>query len=386
MRNLLLLLFGFASLEVAIAAKQKLVPGRAFDRLITIWLENQDFAKTAIDTSIVGLKKQGILLTRYYAQTHPSQPNYIAAVGGDYFGCDHDDVVRIPENVSTIVDLLDYKDVSWAGYFEDMPGPGYMGAASDGKTGNGAYDYVRKHNPFVSYDSINMNGSRLLNMRSFDAFQRDFAAKRVPQFVFMSPNMMNDGHNTTLKYATDWSHQFLQPLLADNAFDGKTLIMLTFDESETYSEPNHIVTLLLGNAIPEELKGTEDHVFYTHYSILSTVEYNWGLPHLGRYDVGANVFRWVGEMTGYDRFKDPTNAAMVDNSVSYAGILSADPAKRLPIPVPNMYLVGASGISVLESIRATWETFPYQDTPYDGSGRVYDGAKNLPEYKPPRAN
>ena len=91
------------------------------------------------------MAKQAIRLDRFYAHTHPSQPNYIAAIGGDYFGLDHDDPVRIPENVATVVDLLDYRDIPWAGYFEDIPSPGYMGVASDGKTGNGGWDYVRKH-------------------------------------------------------------------------------------------------------------------------------------------------------------------------------------------------------------------------------------------------
>lgn len=57
----------------------------------------------------------------------------------------HDDHVRIPENVSTVVDLLDTKEISWGGYFEDLPGPGFMGLASEGSTGNGTWDYVRKH-------------------------------------------------------------------------------------------------------------------------------------------------------------------------------------------------------------------------------------------------
>ena len=106
---------------------------------------SQDFAKVAVDSSIADLKRQGILLTRYYAHTHPSQPNYLAAIAGDYFGLDHDDWVRLPENVATVVDLLEDKDVTWAGYFEDVPGPGYMGNASDGSTGTDGWDYVRKH-------------------------------------------------------------------------------------------------------------------------------------------------------------------------------------------------------------------------------------------------
>lgn len=60
----------------------------------------------------------------------------------------HDDNVRIPENVSTIVDLLESKDISWAGYFEGLPGPGFMYGASEDKDGN--WDYVRKHK-YVSH-------------------------------------------------------------------------------------------------------------------------------------------------------------------------------------------------------------------------------------------
>ena len=82
------------------------------------------------------------MLTNYYGLTHPSQPNYIASVGGDYFGLDDDGFVRIPENVLTLVDLFDEKDISWRGYFEGIPGPGYMGV---GSTDNGLWDYVRKH-------------------------------------------------------------------------------------------------------------------------------------------------------------------------------------------------------------------------------------------------
>lgn len=47
--------------------------------------------------------------------------------------------------MATVADLLEDKDVSWAGYFEDMPSPGYMGNFSDGSTRNGGWDYVRKH-------------------------------------------------------------------------------------------------------------------------------------------------------------------------------------------------------------------------------------------------
>ena len=119
------------------------VPGRAFDRFITIWLENQDSSKVEQNVDIKNLTDSGILLTSYYGLTHPSQPNYIASVGGDYFGLNDDDQVNIAENISTVVDLFDTKGITWREYLEDIPGPGFMGATSSNS--NGQLAYVRKH-------------------------------------------------------------------------------------------------------------------------------------------------------------------------------------------------------------------------------------------------
>ncbi|KAI1842751.1 hypothetical protein JX265_005077 [Neoarthrinium moseri] len=371
------LLSGCLLFQVARAA-DAIVPGRAFDRFISIWLENQDFAEVLKDDAFADLKKSGILQTRYFAHTHPSQPNYLASVAGDYFGLNHDDFVRVPSNVSTVVDLLEDKQISWGGYFEGNPGPGYMAVGSYDK--DGTWDYVRKHNHFVSFDSVNTQGSRLARLLSFKDFQRDFAAGTLPQFIMMSPDMNNDGHNTTLEYATKWAHEFLKPLLADSAFAEPTVIQLTYDESYDYSKPNQIVSLLVGNGIPKDQHGKEDSDFYTHYSVLATVENNWELPNLGRYDVGANVFKFVADVTGYVN-NDPENAASVDSSISYAGYLNNETSAQIEIPSPNLKLTGAGGKPILESIRTQWQREEFKKVPYDGSGRVYDGDKNAPEYK-----
>ena len=93
--------------------------------------------------NIAALAKQGILLTNYFGLTHPSEPNYVSAVGGEYFGMNSDNLFNVPANVSTIVDLLDSKGITWSEYMQDMPSTGFQGVQF--LNAQGANDYVRKH-------------------------------------------------------------------------------------------------------------------------------------------------------------------------------------------------------------------------------------------------
>jgi hypothetical protein len=51
-----------------------------------IWLENTDYTMAVADPNLAYLATLGITLTNYFGVTHPSEPNYVAAVGGDNFG------------------------------------------------------------------------------------------------------------------------------------------------------------------------------------------------------------------------------------------------------------------------------------------------------------
>ncbi len=224
-----------------------------------------------------------------------------------------------------------------------------------------------------------------MNLQSLDDFNHDLDAGTLPQYMHLSPNILNDGHNTGLAYGANWTKSFLTPLLKNDSFMNRTLILLTYDESETYSVPNKIVSLLLGGAVPASKQGTTDDTVYTHYSILSTLENNWELACLGRYDVGANVFDLVASQTNYSN-RPPSNIASINNSLSYPGFLNNDPTKYLPVPVPNLQLIGAGGKGVDDMTKALWSKSASSDTPYDGSGVLHDGGNgetdsNAPVYK-----
>jgi len=138
------------------------------------------------------------------AVAHPSQPNYVASVGGSTHGITSDSFSRIGSSVETIVDLLEAKGVSWSEYQEDSPYSGFEGNYVNQKTG--ANDYVRKHkyvpclflckqkltetnSPLVSYDSITSNLDRLAKIKNFTMFDNDLKNNKLPQWIWITPNM-----------------------------------------------------------------------------------------------------------------------------------------------------------------------------------------------------
>jgi acid phosphatase len=97
---------------------------------------------------------------------------------------ENDDFHAIPPNISTVVDLLDTKGISWAEYQEGLPYAGFLGFNYSNQL-TYANDYVRKHNPLVLYQSITNNATRLSQIKNFTSFDSDLAAKTLPQWAFV---------------------------------------------------------------------------------------------------------------------------------------------------------------------------------------------------------
>jgi len=264
------------------------VVGKTFDRFVTIWCENTDYSMAAGDLNFAYLSTLGITLNNYLAVTHPSQPNYIAAVGGSTHGVSNDGFHRISSSSKTIVDLLEAKGVSWGVYGEDAPYSGFQGNYVNQK--NGKNDYVRKHNPLMSYDSVTSDTNRLAQNKNFTLFEEDLAANRLPQWMFITPNMTNDGHDTSVTVAGKWMRSFIIPLLSNPHFMKRTLVLITFDETANYLSNNKVFSLLLGDAVPNSAHGTTNSTSFNHYSQMATVEQNWDLGDLGLGDKKANSF------------------------------------------------------------------------------------------------
>ncbi|KAJ5217128.1 phosphoesterase-domain-containing protein [Penicillium chermesinum] len=333
------------------------IEGKAFNRFYQIWLENVDFVDAAKDPNQKWLAKQGIELTNFYAVGHPSQPNYVATASGDNYGMDNDDFHNIPANVSTIADLLNTKGISYAEYQEHLPYPGFQGFNYSNQE-TYANDYVRKHSPLVSFESFTANDTALRLLKNFTSFYDDLHNKELPQWAFITPNMTNDAHDTNITFGSTWLRGFVEGLMNNTYFWDNTLLLLTFDETETYGVPydeayadqNRIFSVLLGGAVPKDLIGTKDSTFYTHYSTIASVEANWGLPSLGRWDCGANLLKLVADKVGYTNWDVDTTNLWLNESLP--GPLSEDKLShyRASWPVPTTNATCSSGHGILKSV------------------------------------
>jgi acid phosphatase len=189
--------------------------------------------------------------------------------------------------------------------------------------------------------------------------------------------MTNDGHDTNVTFSSLWARTFLNPLLNNSYFMDGTLVLLTFDESETYTLKNNIFAVLLGGAIPANLRGTTDGTFYNHYSTISTVSANWGLPSLGRWDCNANVFALVANKTGYANAN--VNVTNLYYNQSYPGPLS-DTAYKASWPVPDINATCANGKGVLPAVKKAWaglnSTYNYTVNPASGFNVASGGASS----------
>ncbi|OAA57541.1 acid phosphatase phoa [Niveomyces insectorum RCEF 264] len=346
------------------------VRGRAFDRIAIIWLENTDYTLAAGDPNLAFLASKGIKLSNNFAVTHPSEPNYAASHGGDYFGMDNDNFNFVDKNITTIVDLLEDAGISWGEYQEDMPYSGFEGFSWVNQQ-NGKNDYVRKHNPAVLYNSNTQHLDRLQQMKNLTMFYDDLKRGTLPQWMFITPNMTSDGHDSSVTVAGAWTRNFVEPLLTDRRFMQNTLVLITFDENGSYGEQNRILGILLGDAVPQHLVGTTDAHFYNHYSTIATVEANWNLPTLGRWDVGANVYQLVAQRTG-DLLREfnPRNLAKHFYNESYDGVFNSAPHYAV-YPKPNLALIRNWRFVSLRVI-ATW-IWSSKPTYYTDTIEVNDG-------------
>ncbi|HEY4348882.1 MAG TPA: alkaline phosphatase family protein [Gaiellaceae bacterium] len=288
---------------------------RAFDHILVIMFENQYRSYVLSNPYMRQLSRQGIELRNYFGVMHPSQTNYIASIAGALCNVTNDERPELIEE-RTIVDLIEEApgQLAWKAYMDS-----YVPLATPWTPDlvpQDAMPYFIKHNPFSSFAGVVRNAERWKRIESDSALFSDLLNGEFPEYAWFTPNIWNDGHwvngtladtkpraPTLVDQLAAWLEDFFGRLRfpgPDSHLPPRTLVVVTFDEADfeqdyepglasVYDGPNQAYTVLLG----EHIEPGVEHEGYNHYSLLRTIEENFGLGDLGKNDVGANWFQFL---------------------------------------------------------------------------------------------
>jgi hypothetical protein len=247
-----------------------------FSHVYVIIFENREYSSVVGSGSapyINSLISQYGLSTNFYAERHPSEPNYIALTSGGTQGIADDGVYNL--GVNNLFDQVAASGRTWKSVQQGNPGNCFAGSSSgavvDGVGKSGAY--VRKHNPAISYTSISGDAAKCANITNLASFDPASA-----NFQFITPNMINDMHDGTVADGDNFLKAFLPKITGSPAF-ANSVVFVTFDEgTSNVNGGGHIMTIAV---TPNMTPGFKAGGAYTHYSMLRTIEQAWGLPTLG---------------------------------------------------------------------------------------------------------
>jgi acid phosphatase len=205
------------------------------------------------------LARRGALLTRSFAITHPSEPNYLALFSGSTHGLTSD---SCPHTFTgpNLAGQLRSAGRSFTGYAEGLPRAGYLGCSDA--------DYARKHVPWTNFPALPADVSQ-----PFTAFPHDYA--RLPSLAFVIPDLEHDMHNGSVAQGDRWLRQRLGGYV-NWAGHHDSLLVVTWDEDDGTTR-NQIPTILVG----QQVRPGHYAEHTTHYRMLRTLEALERVPAIG---------------------------------------------------------------------------------------------------------
>jgi hypothetical protein len=290
------LLFVLAALLGTLPVRMLAAPNDSADLLhrikhvFVIVLENEGFDVTFGPNSKAPflsqtLPSQGVLLNQYYGTGHVSLDNYIAMLSGQAATPQTRNDCQIyqdfaltgvtpdgqaigsgcvyPAPIKALPDQLNAVGKTWRAYAEDMGNDPNREAATCGHPALNTADltqvseapsaavplgdqYASRHNPFVYFHSIIDSpdcGTHVVNLNLLP--QDLLRESTTPNFVFITPNLCNDGHDAPCKNGQPGglvsADAFLQkwiPMITNSAaYQRDGLIVINFDEGGLTVQP-----------------------------------------------------------------------------------------------------------------------------------------------------
>ena len=296
-----------------------------YDHILVIVEENKGYA-TVLDRGFApamsNLAKTYGVATQMYAERHPSEPNYVALIGGDTFGiADDDSWYCIPGSTRPnckgsdapgfAVHLIDgpnlatqlaAKGLAWRAYLENLPSPGSLDVFSPETDTQPASLYAAKHTGFTNFSSVHADPNLTRELVGFEQLHADLHTGNVPAFALVVPNQCNEMHGINspkappdcqkddaglIRRGDAMVHSLVTEMQASPIWThGNTAIVITWDEDGKADrvpgsqqaccvvdahDPGggHIPTIVITNRGP---RGLSDPTPYDHYSLLRTIE------------------------------------------------------------------------------------------------------------------
>jgi hypothetical protein len=244
--------------------------------------------------------------------------------------------IEAAKNISgkTIADQLFAAGLSWKTYQESLPAAGADSVNfSDGfftdssnilavipNEAQGLLKlYAAKHNPFVYFQSVQDGRNPELSLKRVAGFEgddglfEDLASGHVPHFSFIAPNQCNDQHgrgnggtqcdfdpndngtlvglNPALMYVGDLALRNIVKAIHHSPawHEGRNAIVVLWDEDDYSVSPTTNKVLLIVDT-NYGVHGVKDGNFYTHFSLLKSIESGFRLPCLNHAcDATTNV-------------------------------------------------------------------------------------------------
>jgi phospholipase C len=341
----------FAALGASAPAWSQTSADRAVPRyahIVVIIEENKNYdqiVNSAMAPNLSALAAGYGDASRFFAEAHPSEPNYVALVGGDTFGIHDDDGFFCHAGVADPVcsgsaapgyvdhsvkarhlgQQLQEAGKTWKGYYESLPAAGSLAVTAS----DPAFDdhtrmtalYASKHSGFMNFVSVQRDPKRAEHIVDFHQLDADLASGALPNFALIVPNQCNEMHGLhgpNLPAGCDGSEvvslihrgdqvagELVKKIQASAQWRSPEnfAIVITFDEGSgrgregccavTPDAPSnfgggHIPTIVITNHGP---RGARDDTPYNHYSLLRTIEDAFGisehLAHAAETDKGV---------------------------------------------------------------------------------------------------
>jgi acid phosphatase len=204
------------------------------------------------------------LATNYFANAHPSSPNYFELTTGQTLApLSLTDAVtphNFPVDANNVVRDLLAAGKTWKSYAEDIPSVGYAG----GDSGR----YAVRHNPLAYFTDVQNDAKQVQNLVPFSQLAADLNAGNLPNYSFIVPNLCNDAHDCALSSADAWLKNNIDPLIHSPQFQIDGLLIIVFDEANTLdltSGGGHVAAIVVS---PFAKRAYKSIALYQHQSVL----------------------------------------------------------------------------------------------------------------------